>query len=322
MVRESWRKTGRCRWWWRYRKNLGTKILPRYGRVHVDCRARLAWRPSRSSRRRHTTQRHRQQRWLRERPEEKQIVAVICEVRETILFAKKYCHGTVGFVSICKTHTLTVSAPRLRWCTQRPGADSADQLFTVDLQLCKSALDCTSRLNSWDWVLVQVHLASSVPLWATIRMPTTIAIRRKRSFTISADKTVVVARTLGACAVFFLVIATTTRLLWASFGATLGQVRRRSKPVQAFFLYLLERLPLDLRKGDFRFWSYAWNNQEVGGEQGAFLQILASFCVSQWRKWQFWRTPPATVAPKTRDASRHWKWIFLFSSPRRTGRRF
>ena len=88
MVGESWRKTGRCRCWWRYRKNLGTKILPRYGRVHVDCRARLAWRPSRSSRRRHTMQRHRQQRWLRQRPEEKQIVAVVCEVRETILFAK------------------------------------------------------------------------------------------------------------------------------------------------------------------------------------------------------------------------------------------
>ena len=35
----------------------------------------------------------------------------------------------------------------LRW-SQRPGADSADQLFTVDLQLCKSAPDCTSRLNS------------------------------------------------------------------------------------------------------------------------------------------------------------------------------
>ena len=102
------------------------------------------------------------------------------------------------------------------------------------------ALDCTSRLNSWDWVLVQVHLASSVPLWATIRMPTTTAISRKRSFTISADKTVVVVRTLGACALFFLVLATTTRLLWASFGATLGQVRRRSNPFQAFFFTCLK----------------------------------------------------------------------------------
>ena len=108
-------------------------------------------------------------------------------------------------------------------------------------------------------------------------MPTTIAISRKRSFTISADKTVVVARTLGACAVFFLVIATTTRLLWASFGATLGQVRGRSKPFQAFFLYLLERLPLDLRKGDFRFLILSWDNQEVGGEQEAFCKFLQVF---------------------------------------------
>ena len=53
----------------------------------------------------------------------------------------------LGFVSICKTHTLTRSS-LVRWSRQRPGADSADQLFTVDLQLCKSALDCTSRLYS------------------------------------------------------------------------------------------------------------------------------------------------------------------------------
>ena len=108
--------------------------------------------------------------------------------------------------------------------------------------------DCRINLMNFSAVtiflarVVQVHLASSVLLRATIRMPTTIAISRKRSCTISADKTVVVARTLGACAVFFLVIATTTRLLWASFGATLGPVVRRSKAVQAFFLYFLESL--------------------------------------------------------------------------------
>ena len=35
-------------------------------------------------------------------------------VKSEKVFAKKYCHSTVGFVSICKTHTLmsTVSAPR------------------------------------------------------------------------------------------------------------------------------------------------------------------------------------------------------------------
>ena len=117
MVRESWRKTGRCRCWWRYRKNQGTKNTPtvRYGSMSTVVQDLHGGR-SRSSRRRHTTQRHRQQRWLRERPEEKQIVAVVCEVRETILFAKKYCHDTVGFVSICKTHTLTVSAAP-RWST-------------------------------------------------------------------------------------------------------------------------------------------------------------------------------------------------------------
>ena len=54
--------------------------------------------------------------------------------------------------------------------------------------------------------------------------------------------TVVVARTLSACAVFFLVIAMTTRLLWASFGAAFGPVGGRSKAFQAFFLYLLQRL--------------------------------------------------------------------------------
>ena len=59
-------------------------------------------------------------------------------VRETILFTKKYCYGTVGLLSICKTLTLTVSAPGW-WCTQRPGVELADQLCTVDLQLCKSA---------------------------------------------------------------------------------------------------------------------------------------------------------------------------------------
>ena len=54
------------------------KILPRYGRVHVDCHASLAWRPSRSFRRWHTAQRHRQQCWLREQPVEDQILAVVC----------------------------------------------------------------------------------------------------------------------------------------------------------------------------------------------------------------------------------------------------
>ena len=117
--------------------------------------------------------------------------------------------------------------------------------------------------------------------------PTTIAIGRKRSFTISADKTVVVARTLGACAVFFLFIATTTRLLWASFGATLGQFGGRSKAFQALFLYLLERLSLDLRKGDFRFSILCLEQPRSRRLTGSFLQILASFCVSQWRKWQF-----------------------------------
>ena len=153
-------------------------------------------------------------------------------------------------------------------------------------------------------------------------MPTTIAISRKRSFTISADKTVVVARTLGACAVFFLVIATTTWLLWASFGATLGQVRPRSKPFQAFFFTCLKDCRLTCVKEILDFWFYAWNNQEVGGEQGAFCNFL-QVSVSQWHKWQFWMTPPATVAPKTRDVSRLWtEWIFLLSGPRRTGRRF
>ena len=123
--------------WRRLQKVISYDVLQH--RVHVDCHARLAWRPSRSSRRRHTTQRHRQQRWLRERREEKQIVAVVCEARDTILFTKKLCYGTVGFLSICMTHTLTMSAPRW-WCTQRLGVDSADQLCTVDLQLCKSAM--------------------------------------------------------------------------------------------------------------------------------------------------------------------------------------
>ena len=39
-------------------------------------------------------------------------------VKSEKVFAKKYCHGTVGFVSICKTHTLmsTVSSlVDLRW---------------------------------------------------------------------------------------------------------------------------------------------------------------------------------------------------------------
>ena len=142
-----------------------------------------------------------------------------------------------------------------------------------------------SRLNSWDWVLVQVNQASSVPLWATTRMPTTIAISRKRSFTISADKTVAVARTLGAGAVFFLVIATTTRLLWARFGATLGHVGGRSKTFQAFFLYLLERLSLDLRKGDFRFLILCLEHPRRRRWTGSFF---ANSCnVSQWCKWQF-----------------------------------
>ena len=157
-------------------------------------------------------------------------------------------------------------------------------------------------------------------------MPTTIAISQKRSFTISAsaDKTVIVARKLGACAVFFLVIASTTRLLWASLGATLGHVGGRSKAFQAFSLYLLERLQIDLCKEDFRILilclehprrrRYRWTE--------SFSQILASFCVSQWRKWQLWMTPPAAVGRKTLDVSHHWKWMFLFSGPGQTGGRF
>ena len=77
-----------------------------------------------------------------ERPEEKQIVAVVCEVRETILFTKTTAAVQSGS---CR------SARHTRWrrslltgrCTQRPGVDSADQLCTVDLQ---PALDCTA-----DW---------------------------------------------------------------------------------------------------------------------------------------------------------------------------
>ena len=151
---------------------------------------------------------------------------------------KNYCCGAVGLLSICKTHTLTAFAPH--WQVHAKTRCRLGRSAVHGWPAASARLH--SRLNSWDWVLVQVHLASSVPLRATIRMPTTIAISRKRSCTTSADKTVVVARTLGACAVFFLVIATTTRLLWASFGATLGPVVRRSKAVQAFFLYLLESL--------------------------------------------------------------------------------
>ena len=304
MVRASWRKTGRYRCWWRQRKIWAQKILPRYGRVYVDCHVRLAWRPSRSFRRRHTTQRHRQQRWVQERPEEKQIVAVVCEVRETMLFTKTA--ATVQSSS-CRSarHTLTAFAPRQQVHAEtrcRLGR-SAVHGWPAAMQAMHSAR-LHSRLNSWEWVLVQVNLASSVPLRATIRMPTTMAISRKRSCTISADKTVVVARTLGPCAVFFLIIATTTRLLWASFGATLGQVGGRSKAFQAFFLYLLEWLSLDLRKGDFRYLILWLEHPRRRRWTGSFLQILASFCVSQWRKWQFWMTPLATVGRKTRDVSR------------------
>ena len=51
-------------------------------------------------------------------------------------------------VDLQNTHIDGVRSSLVRWCTQRPGADSADQLFTVDLQLCKSPPDCTSRMNS------------------------------------------------------------------------------------------------------------------------------------------------------------------------------
>ena len=71
-------------------------------------------------------------------------------------------------------------------------------------------------------------------------MPTTIAVSRKRSFMISADKTFaipVVARTMRACADFFPVIATTAWLPWPRFGATLGPVGGCSKDYQALFLH-------------------------------------------------------------------------------------
>ena len=144
---------------------------------------------------------------MRERPEEKQIVAVVCEIRETILFTKTTAAVQSGLLSICKTHTLTAFAPH--WQVHAKTRCRLGRSAVHGWPAASARLH--SRLNSWDWVLVQVHLASSVPLRATIRMPTTIAISRKRSCTTSADKTVVVARTLGACAVFFLVIATTTR---------------------------------------------------------------------------------------------------------------
>ena len=93
-------------------------------------------------------------------------------------------------------------------------------------------------------------------------------------------------------------------------------------PFRPFFFTCLKDCRLTCEKEILDF-SILWLEQPRSRRwTGSFLQILASFCVSQWRKWQFWMTPPATVARKTRDCSRHWKWIFLFSGPRRTGRRF
>ena len=188
---------------------------------------------------------------------------------------KNYCYGTVGLLSICKTHTLTAFAPhwQVHAKTRCGLGRSAVHGWPAAMQAMHRAR-LHSRLNSWDWVLVQVHPASSVPLRATIRMPTTIAISRKRSCTISIDKTVVVARMLGACAVFFLVIATTTRLLWASFGATLDQLADVPKPFRPFSFTFLKDCSLICVKEILDFWSYAWNTQEEGGEQGAFCKFM------------------------------------------------
>ena len=110
MVRESWRKTGRCLFRWRQRKNLGSKKTPQHGRVHVDlsCNTCMST-PSRSFRRRHTTHRGRQWRWWRAQPEEKQVVAVVCEVREPILITRNTALLQSGPCR-CVRHTLTVSA--------------------------------------------------------------------------------------------------------------------------------------------------------------------------------------------------------------------
>ena len=85
---------------------------------------------------------------------------------------KNYCCGAVGLLSICKTHTLTAFAPH--WQVHAKTRCRLGRSAVHGWPAASARLH--SRLNSWDWVLVQVHLASSVPLRATIRMPTTIAI--------------------------------------------------------------------------------------------------------------------------------------------------
>ena len=198
---------------------------------------------------------------------------------------KKFCYGTVWFWLITHVDGVLFSPAMMVHEMTRWFDRSALHGWPPAMQISYGIeLDCTAdwTAHGWDWVLVQVNLASSVPLWATRRMPTTstVAISRKWSFTISADKTVVVARTLGACAVFFLVIATTTQLLSASFGATLGQIGGRSIAFQAFFFICLKNWSLNCVKEILDFWSYVWNTQEEGGEQGSFLHILAFLCKS------------------------------------------
>ena len=184
MVRESWRKTGRCRCWWRYRKNLGTKNTPtvRQGPCRLSCKTCMAavtlFPPATHDAATTTATLIARATW-------RKTDCCCClwsqrnnSVRKKILPRYSWVRVDLQDTHVDGVRSSLVDLRR----SQRPGADSADQLFTVDPQLCKSAPDCTSRLNSWDWVLVQVHRASSVSLWATIRMPTTIAISRKRSF--------------------------------------------------------------------------------------------------------------------------------------------
>ena len=83
-----------------------------------------------------------------------------------------------------------------------------------------------------------------------------IAISQKHSCTISADKTVIVARTLGACAIFFLVIATTTRLPWASFGATFANWQKFQSLSGLFVFTCLKDCSLICVKEILHFWSY------------------------------------------------------------------
>ena len=134
----------------------------------------------------------------------------------------------------------------------------------------------------------------------------------------SKARTMSTRRSFRSCknglSVFFLAIGATTRLRAAGFGATLDPIKGGYFVAFRLFFHYLERSWLDLRGNEFtyvirttgppRSWRWTWSISE----------LLASFCVRQWREWSFkWLHFRPLWRKMLQGCSASWKTIFFCS---------